>query len=117
MAVRDVMDRILTLVRARYPLLQLVTHEEERVEIALDRLGVAESRPIFKWRATDGLSGPDGAFEGTTDPVAAIAALRALEGTAFVILFDVAAWWIEPRLRRQLRDLAQGVGPKQQTVF
>ena len=117
MTVREVMDRILTLVRARYPFLQLVTHEEERVELALDRLGKDESRPVFKWRATDGLVGPDGAVEGTTDPAAAVEAMRVLDGTAFVVLFDVSAWWTDPRVLRQLRDLAQSVGPRQQTVF
>ena len=61
------MDRILTLVRARYPMLQLVTHEEDRVGRALERLASEESRSVFRWRATTGLVGPEGSIAATTD--------------------------------------------------
>ena len=37
--------QILTLVRARYPMLQLVSHEEERVTRGVDRLAADEDRP------------------------------------------------------------------------
>ena len=40
------MDKILTLVRARYPMLQLVSHEEERVAQGVDRLPADEIASI-----------------------------------------------------------------------
>jgi hypothetical protein len=116
-AVREVMDRILTLHRARYPMLQLVSHEEARVDRALGRLASEESRALFKWRATTGLVGPDGPIEQTGGLQEAIVAFSEISTPAFLLLFDVAAWWEEPTLRRQLRDLSQSVGPKQQIVM
>ncbi len=111
------MDKILSLHRARYPMIQLVTHEEARVERALEGLGAAEDRPVFKWRATTGLVGPTGRVADTEELVAAIAAFSARESPAFLILFDVSAWWGDPTIRRKIRDLAALVGPKQQAVM
>ena len=114
---RDVLDRIRTLVRARYPVLQLVSHEEQRVERALTRLSADEDRPIYSWRATTGLTGPEGPVAGTDGVNEALAEMGRVEGPAFFVLVDVASWWSQPEVRRRLRDLATSVGPKQQTVF
>jgi hypothetical protein len=111
------MDRILTLVRARYPMLQLVTHEEDRVGRALERLAVDESRPVYRWRATDGLMGPEGSVAETVDLEDALVALAAVSEPAFFILSDVSAWWGDPRILRYLRDLAHRVGPRRQVCF
>ena len=117
MVMRDVLDRIRTLVRARYPVLQLVTHEEDRVERAIDRLAADESRPLFRWRTTSGLVGPNGPVANTQDLSAALDEMAVLDGPAFMMLFDVATWWDDPQVLRRLRDLALAVGPKQQTVL
>jgi hypothetical protein len=111
------MDRILTLVRARYPMLQLVTHEEDRVGRALERLATDESLPVYRWRATDGLTGPDGPVAATLDLEDALEALSSVSDPAFFVLSDVAAWWGEPRILRHLRDLAHRVGPRRQACF
>ncbi|MEC9390886.1 MAG: AAA family ATPase [Myxococcota bacterium] len=114
---RDVLDRIRTLVRARYPVLQLVTHEEQRVERSLGRLSTDEDRPLYTWRATSGLSGPDGPIDGTIEVAHALGALMEVEEPAFFVLIDLAQWWGDPEVLRLLRDLAGIVGPRQQTVF
>ena len=111
------MDRILTLVRARYPMLQLVSHEEERVERALNRLAADESRPLYKWRVTTGLVGPDGPVDGTADLRAALEAFGSINAPAFLLVHDPAPWWSDPEVRRCFRDLASALGPNQQTAF
>jgi AAA+ superfamily predicted ATPase len=111
------MDRILTLVRARYPMLMLVTHEEERVGRALERLAVEESRVLYSWRATDGLVGPDGPIDGTQKLTDALTAINKLDDSGFLLFHDVSAWWSDPQVLRQLRDLALKVGPRGQTCF
>ena len=111
------MDRILTLVRARYPMLQLVTHEEDRVGRALERLAAEESRSVFRWRATTGLVGPDGSLTDTQALEDALAAFESVSEPAFLILSDVVVWWSDPRVLRQLRDLAHRVGSRQQACF
>ena len=111
------MDKILTLVRARYPMLQLVSHEEERVARGVDRLAADEDRPVYRWRATTGLVGPEGAIADTTAIDAAARAFGKVHGPAFLVVHDAAAWWSDPTVRRQLRDLSNALGPKQQTCF
>lgn len=114
---REVLDRIRTLVRARYPVLQLVTHEEERVERAISRLASDEDRPLYRWRATTGLVGPEGPIAATGDLADALGVLVQLERPAFFMVFDVSSWWADPHVLRRLRDLALSVGPRQQTVL
>ena len=42
---------------------------------------------------------------------------RQVHGPAFLVVHDAAAWWSDPTVRRQLRDLSNALGPKQQTCF
>lgn len=111
------MDRILTLIRARYPMLQLVSHEEERVERALDSLAAEESRPVFKWRVTTGLVGPDGAVEHTGALEDALLAFQEVSTPAFLMLHDAATWWDGPLVRRRLRDFVRIAGSRQQAAL
>ncbi|MGB0640803.1 MAG: AAA family ATPase, partial [Myxococcota bacterium] len=84
---------------------------------ALERLASEESRTLYCWRATDGLIGPDGPIDGTDDLMAALNAVARLDEPSFLVFHDVSAWWSDPRVLRQLRDLVLKVGSRGQTCF
>ena len=55
---KALIERIGLLVRARYPVLQLVSHEEGRTDRALARVAEAEGLQLYRWSVTKGLRGP-----------------------------------------------------------
>lgn len=65
------------LIRARYPLIYLVTFEEQRVESMLGEVARAHGKVLLEWTVTRGLSALSGAHRGTPiklthEPVAAL---------------------------------------------
>ena len=57
---RALIDQIRTLLKARYPILLLVTYEEDRVQRALVDLCASEDRTLYQWTRTQGLISFDG---------------------------------------------------------
>ena len=57
---KDIRKRIALLARARYPFIQLISHEEARVERELEKLSESENLPIWRWTTTQGLQDPNG---------------------------------------------------------
>lgn len=112
------------LVRARYPLLYLVSWEEQRVESLLARLAKSHGKELHTWSITRGLrklSGgrapvpvpapapapSTGAAPGTERPTAAFAAILAMSSPSIVVLKDLHPFLDDPEVVRGLRELAQ----------
>ena len=111
-----ILDRLSLLFRARYPLVHLITHEEERVERALEKLAGRENMVVYRWRGTTGLSGPSGPVEGTEPFQAMLGALSAVSVPAMFLCFDPHPYLSDPSSVRRLRDLAHAVGSRNQAV-
>jgi SpoVK/Ycf46/Vps4 family AAA+-type ATPase len=111
-----IMDQILQLYRARYPVVLLVSHEEERILSGLRGLVSKEGCALYRWRSTEGLTGPGGAVDGSEALAAALKRLGAVEEAALFVLHDVDAGLEDALAVRQLRDLAQQVGARGQMV-
>lgn len=65
------------LIRARYPIIYVVSWEEERVERCLRKIADSRNKKLFVWTVTQGVvkSGTEparGKSGGTTDPIAAL---------------------------------------------
>jgi SpoVK/Ycf46/Vps4 family AAA+-type ATPase len=116
-----------TLVRARYPLLEIVSWEEERVLRCLDAVASALKKELHQWSINSGLSryrqfvndGPsaDVGPKGTKDPLVALKeiATMATQPTIFV-LKDFHPYMEESAVARALRDLAMGLRSTYSTV-
>jgi len=99
------------LVRARYPLLYLVSWEEQRVEGMLVRLAKNHGKDLYTWSVTRGLRKVIGgraplAVEGTEKPSVAFAAIAALKDPAIVVLKDLHPYLDDAEVVRGLRELA-----------
>jgi len=109
------------LVRARYPLVYLVTSEEQRVEAILGQLAETHGKVLLGWSVTAGYQRLGGAKtaqppEGAREPLAAIAAIDKLPEPALVVLKDFHPYLSDPAVVRALRELAQALKSSYTTV-
>jgi AAA+ superfamily predicted ATPase len=98
-----------TLVRARYPLVWLVTWEEQRLEAILTELAESHGKAFFTWSVGKGFRKVRGAWtpEGAAQPLEAIAAVEKLGEPSLVVLKDFHPYLQDPMVVRALRDLGQ----------
>jgi SpoVK/Ycf46/Vps4 family AAA+-type ATPase len=114
-----VLEKISELIRARYPLIYLLTHEEDRVERGLRRLCEQGDLDFYRWRSTEGLNNPKKAqpIANTRDPVAALSILNEkLHKPAIFLFEDLHTHLDEPGLRRALRDQVEFLGKRGQVI-
>ncbi len=113
----EVLSRIPHLLAARYPLLWIVSPEEERVEKGLERLGQSAHILIYRWRRTSGLVAPGGIdVPDTQSPVAALRAIAGIEGSALFLFEDLHDALRDAEVVRRLRDLERELGARKQAV-
>jgi hypothetical protein len=103
-----------TLVRARYPLVYLVTWEEQRLEAILAELAQTHGKTALAWSVAKGfrrLGGGKGAPppEDAREPLAALAAVEKLSTPSLVVLKDFHPFLSDPLVVRALRDLAHAL--------
>jgi ATP-dependent 26S proteasome regulatory subunit len=105
------------LIRARYPIIYVVTWEEERVERSLREIAAARNKNLFVWTVTQGIvkSGADtqqtkSGSGNTSDPLAALDAVVQQVEPAVYLFKDFHCFTEENRCNltviRRLRDVA-----------
>lgn len=106
---------VAALLRARNPLLWIVTREEGRAErLLMESAQAAQYEPRF-WDCATGVTKYDGspAREGggasCTDPAAVFTAIRDSNARQVWILRDMPAWFRDPNILRQCRSLARSL--------
>jgi SpoVK/Ycf46/Vps4 family AAA+-type ATPase len=111
-----------TLVRARYPLIYLVSWEEQRLDAILDELAKRHSKALVGWSVTKGLRRLGGTrggavVEGAREPMEALAAIEKLSEPSLVVLKDFHPYLNDPAVIRGLRELAQSLKTTYTTVI
>ncbi len=110
------MDRILQLIRARYPVLLLVTHEEARTVRGLERMSDKEGLPLHVWRVTEGLHSPDGKVQDSEDLDVALTHFSQVTEPGLLVLLDPHASWSNELVVRRIRDLIGQMGERNQAI-
>lgn len=103
-----------TLVRARYPILYLLTHEETRLEALVGSLAKTQNKQLFIWTATQGLRQYDSQSAtnqtsqagGYNDPVEILSHIHTVNMAAIFMLKDFHPFLEDPHVIRRLRDAA-----------
>ena len=113
-----------TLVRARYPLVYLVTSEEQRLEAVLVELAKGHGKAILAWSVTRGfrrLDGerlaPEDGKDALREPAAALARIEKLAEPSLVVLEDFHPFLSDPTVVRSLRELAHALKSTFTTVI
>ncbi len=113
-----------TLIRARYPLVYLVTSEEQRLEATLTELARGHGKALLAWSVTRGfrrLDGqkaiPEDGREPIRDPCAALARIEKLSEPSLVVLEDFHPFLSDPAVVRAVRELAHALKATYTTVI
>jgi SpoVK/Ycf46/Vps4 family AAA+-type ATPase len=108
-------------VRARYPILYLVTNEEARAMVILDQVGKAVNKSVWIWSASDGLVDAkgntlkDAKGEDLVSPLKALRFINRSQERALFVFKDLHLFLEDPmpqhvtdpiQVRRILRDIA-----------
>lgn len=95
---------IAVLSRAGYPLIYVVTHEEERALGLIEQAAAAARKAVLRWSASTGFTGGGAAEAPVQDPVKAVEALDAEEHPSLFVFLDLHPYLRDPALVRRLRD-------------
>src|SRR5438105_3783797 len=111
-----------TLIRARYPLLYLVSWEEQRIEAILQDLAAQHGKALFSWSIARGLRRIGGsqalpALDVSKAPLEVLGTIAKLGTPALVVLKDFHAYLSDSTVVRALRELAQDLKSTYTTVI
>jgi SpoVK/Ycf46/Vps4 family AAA+-type ATPase len=107
-----------TLIRARYPLLYVVSWEEKRVEDALRTIAAKRAKRMFVWTVTQGLVlSPTATDDRTREPRAALDAVMDSNDPAIFLLKDFHAFISDIEVSRRLRDLTFALKTSYKTLI
>jgi SpoVK/Ycf46/Vps4 family AAA+-type ATPase len=111
-----------TLIRARYPLLYLVTYEEQRLDAMLGDLARSHGRGLIEWTVTRGFHGlgtplPGIEPEDTREPLAALIHTGRLKHPSLVLLKDFHRHLEDAVVVRAMRELAISLKATQTTAI
>ncbi|MCM2322788.1 MAG: AAA family ATPase [Oligoflexia bacterium] len=113
MTIKAVLDDIDVLIRARYPLLYLLTHEEARLESLIHKIAENQKKKLYSWTATRGLVqvySPEPSLakaekQQLNDPVELISHIGSSGESALYLLKDFHPFLDDPHVVRRLRDV------------
>ena len=111
-----------TLIRARYPLVYLVSWEEQRLDAILQDVAQNHGKSLLHWSVTRGLRRISGLrsmaiSEQSRDPVEALGAVAKLTEPSLVVLKDFHPFLDSPPVVRAMRELAQDLKSTYTTVI
>ncbi len=117
---RDTMDQILKeisiYIKARYPIIYLVTSEENRAEKLLEKAGELNRKPCFFWSVTSGFYNT-GKFGRDAAPIKALNTIMDYTEPGLFILKDFHSYLEEPLIIRRLRDIVANLKKSYKTLF
>src|ERR1035437_2318331 len=100
------------LIRARYPLIYLVSWEEQRAQSMLTELAHAQGKGLYLWSLTRGMCDAQGACDASVkEPQNALDYIHKSEARALFVLKDFHSHMQDPAVIRRLRDLVQDLKP------
>ncbi len=112
-------DELDLCIRARYPLLYIVTYEEQRALDQLEKLCVAQKKKLFVWSFAQGLYNvalPERVDTSQRDPQKVLATVISAEDNAIYVLADYHHFLKDPGILRLLREARQKLKPSHKTL-
>jgi len=111
-----------TLIRARYPLIYLVSWEEQRLDAILQDVAQTHGKALLQWSVTRGMRRVSAGravavSEQSRDPVEALAAIGKLTEPSLVVLKDFHPFLDSAAVVRGMRELAQDLKSTFTTVI
>jgi ATP-dependent 26S proteasome regulatory subunit len=108
------------LIRARYPLIYIVSSEEERVESELEKIVVdRRNRKLIVWSITEGFFSRGGGevYPDYDQPLKALNFILSYEDDCVFVLRDFHPYLQAPEVTRRLRDLSRALKSKRKNII
>ena len=106
------------LIRARYPIIYVVSWEEDRVERAVSQVAARQQKELAVWRGTTGFGPPNSPAEPDRHtPLQALDQIINAPGAAIYILKDLDLFLEDPVVVRRLRDAASALKTSYKTII
>ncbi|MFC1840244.1 AAA family ATPase [Thermodesulfobacteriota bacterium] len=112
----DILKEISIYIKARYPIIYLVTSEESRAEKLLEKAGELSKKPCFFWSATGGYYNTN-KFGKDTSPLNALNTIMDYAEPGLFILKDFHPYLEEPINVRKIRDIVANLKKSYKTLF
>jgi MoxR-like ATPase len=121
----SLLEEIEVLVRARYPLLYVVSSEEARVDAALAEVARRVDKPLYEWSCTTGLapagapvSAPRARAAATREPLAALDLVLEQVEPALFVFKDLHPFLNrhQPAVTRRMREIARHLKDTRKTL-
>jgi SpoVK/Ycf46/Vps4 family AAA+-type ATPase len=116
----EMMDHILKeisiYIKARYPIIYLVTSEENRAEKLLEKAGQLNKKLCFFWTVTNGYYNTS-KFGKDKNPLNALNTIMDYTEPGLFILKDFHPYLEEPEIIRKLRDIVANLKKSYKTLF
>ncbi len=112
-----------TLIRSKYPILYVVSWEEERVEQVLQDVCKKLGRQLHTWSVTQGVQPPivsdqvQKSLSSLRSELQVLAQIRETSDFRVIVLRDFHAYTKDPTVIRMLRDLASQLRVKKHTLI
>jgi SpoVK/Ycf46/Vps4 family AAA+-type ATPase len=104
----NIKERIEILIRARYPLINIVSSEEKRVEDTLKKISHERGKRFFIWSVTKGLESDDGSCAADLrEPLKVLDHLLESDVNGLFLLKDFHPFLNDPVVIRKLRDIGR----------
>lgn len=102
-----------TLIRARYPIIYVVSWEERRVEETLREICQRRGKKMFLWTVTQGMAGN----AASKDPLAALDHIMGAPDQSVFVLKDFHPFINDVSVTRRLRDLVYALKTSYKTLI
>lgn len=110
------------LIRARYPVLYMLTSEEKRAEATIQRVAVNRQMKVFVWSVTEGMKNADNTAGDWNpadykDPLKAVQFVLDRDVRGLFVLRDAHPFQKNPEFVRKLRDVARRLKETKKTLI
>ena len=120
---RPFLEQMDKLIRARYPMLYVVTWEENRARKLIYSIAQKQQKPLYEWSITEGLrsltpAGNSDKISGTPrKPMEILQKILTSDAEGLFILTDFYHFWDEPEVVRKLRDLTRALKSTRKSII
>ena len=113
---KDFIAEIDLLIRSRYPMIYLLSFEEERAEEILADIAKEQKKRIYFWTASRGFTTNNSEWDGVIEPMKALLQIVDSREKAIFVLKDFHSYLEDSLNLRVLRDLARELRESFKTI-
>ena len=117
---QQIYEELKTLVLAEYPIIYIVSHEEDRVIETINQISSNLNKKVYFWDCVNGLSGDDKKFPaGSSNPIVALSSAEKMQDNEDIIFVfkDLHFYMDDRQVIQALKNLGRNMTISRKTCF